>query len=209
VNLKLKIRVLRQGVAMLGIKPGKRPSVSLLLTRDEIPGDQWKRVFVKTFRPLSAHGMDDEIWWAKQFGCIVAVVQFRDVVSGRTLGINITPWATSEDAQKRVTTSIVDGPTSLRDMKAIEDLDPGAGSEFRWPPRTGIRKWRIIVGQNSGKIVKIAYGSEGRVSTSVTGTGSEDQWEWSEVKDLLDLQLNKIRRGNMGVASEANRPSSK
>jgi hypothetical protein len=185
--------------ARIGRKSTKRRSQSMLLDREEIPGENWALWRQRSWRP----GMFDysPSRHAFQAGTFVSMRTFVEAeISARTFEeraqvrrvmVQVIPTASVADAETMMPDlgRRLEGESDSRTLgfRTIHNQEV-AGVPNAW---TFEKEYRAMKGT---AITRYVAGHVGRVIFVVAGQGYVDPWTWAELTSLGVLQKEKVER---------------
>ncbi len=178
------------GIGQLGIKPGAKYSLSLLLERQELPCSRWKQLDQRTWR----YGFDaktNEI--SARARSIKSIAAWRSFQGDRNwLWIQLIPFASSEDAKQAMPRAL---DTTLSNLRAKVKLvsqhlvDLETEVDLNFPTFTEQKSVNAKGEDASAKYVSATVGKFGFI---ISGSSFHNQ-TWDQVLEIAVLQSNKIK----------------
>jgi hypothetical protein len=180
-------------IAQLGSKRGADQSLARLLSADEIPGENWKKMDERSWRAGSIGPVTP---WGQRSRAAKNVVGWRSFEKEngeKWIWIQVVPYVSNEDARSALGgATLGDGIANLRAevrlvaQKFIEDAEC-----------EGLDAVRVLIQDTSGprgeNTARMIYGVVGSFLIVMAITSYSDSWTDSEVSSTVNLQARRIR----------------
>ena len=194
-NAKMLFGATRVAMAAQRYQPNRDLTSELTLAANEVPGMGWTISIEQDMPAHSFNKGEPEMIRAKQIKSTTSKRLYKNSVS-KTVLIEITPLATTSDAESWVSSSIervrrqMLKYVDLDEFEVIDDIalaNVGSSTAFRYGMTTpdGVRE-SIVVASNVGNVYTI-----------VTCTDVGRVWSIEEVLRVVHSQVEKIRIANV------------
>ncbi len=173
-------------------QPNRKVTLSLLLDESEIPGTGWQ-LAVQQAMKLSAINKNDPInVRAGEIKSTGARRMFNNGLTSESVTIEVSPLATAEDAETRVSMLEERHFSRLTEIINVNEYEVVEYAEWRGGSRIKCIEYSWSV-QGSVRTARSAATALGRFFVYANYTTFENPWTWSEVVGLIQLQTKKIR----------------
>ena len=183
---------LQFGIAQIGSKAARAIPRSMLLERNELPGDTWKMRDQRSFR-IGIFGDKNEVAQrARRAGRFFAIRSFEQDVSERWLWVEVIPYTSSSDAESRVPhlrDTLI--PNSLARVRVTRerDVDPLKVPDVADYPFAFEQLTHGELGPGTSRYLG---GRVENVIFVIACSGSGEGWTWTEVASIASLQKIKV-----------------
>ena len=180
--------------AQLGRKPKREESFAILIDKDQLAGDHWRKIDERSWRTGVSESESAEIARAKEFGSITAWRSFEQPSLKRWLWVEVIPFETPEDAI--VGASLI-GQNLLSNSRSSSQLlteNPVADSRFG---PLGI-VWAVeqnVSGQLGTGSVFLLSGASANVVFAMSLSGPQGSLDWSDIIEIASTQVEIILNG--------------
>jgi hypothetical protein len=182
-------------IAQVGLKPGKKISVPMLLQVEEIPWPGWRLSKDLTLRAAVVGMVDKADLRARGYGSVWAIRSFVNVGKSQWLLLRVIPMASTSDARSWIS-SFETRVATNEDATSIKRVN----QELNNPDRSNLGPCfcleYVLADSRSGKSndAKAVAGSVGNVMFLIRCIGPGDGWSWQDVTAIASRQGAKIRK---------------
>jgi hypothetical protein len=191
------MRRVRFIAAQIGRKPGAGLALGRLLDSDDLPGDGWQQLDQRTWRTGQVENAAPWAQRARNAGSITAWRSFEAKQKQRWVWLQVTPFASTEDAATALHGLRDKMPANLRaQVQVVAEKEvtapnvPGAAASYAVETHTAGP-------MGDGKTLLLAV-VVGPALVAVYASGQAQPWDWPAVADIAARQAMRV------VAAQSN-----